>query len=509
MEALKTVLEGDWAGWLGGWITIPAAELCDDPGGPAKACFGVGIFLERGLAFESGIEAIEHGYFISCERDGGGLGGRCIAGLEQLQDDDGSLRRNGGELDQTIGILHLAVFKSQALLLQQSPELLDGPTHFVPVDDLPGGIGIGDLMRGEKPPMHRRSAAGRITFDHLNERQRYRLWEIAIGGVAGARQFDFAEPHAQDGRTRRTLAFPFGQLNQAGCGESKALRRGIEAIAIGQAAVMHGTCDQVDVPFRHRCPGSENVALAVAHHGDHGGAGQYLLGPCRGRDPTMRLLVLRTTLLMRDPDPAAAGPDLPSDQTQTAAVGRVNRHHAVQQQAPPAALGFAQLTPASRFSVEIDLAGVLDRQHMPPSGRHAGLITPSVNQPISRHSRICEKSPKPNLQRPLPIPRLPQANRGAHNYATEKHHPLLSRRQSPNRPNDTSSSNIATLRVDQSVNHRITRQCSKGIPKVHPESLRRTKMCACPSACAGTTAARFVPRTLEHAEFPLWRGPRS
>src|SRR5436190_9028330 len=133
---------------------------------------------------------------------------------------------------------------------------------------------------------------------------------------------------------------------------------------------------------------------------------------------------------------------------------------------------------------------------MPASSRHAGLITPSVDQPISRHSRICEKSPKPNLQRSLPIPRLSQANRGARNYAMEEHRPLLSRRQSPNRPNDTSSSDIATLRVDQSVNYRITRQCSKGTPKVHPESLRRTKMCACPSAFAGTTAAWLCQKYL-------------
>src|SRR6266705_4581990 len=124
MEALKTILEGDRAGPLGGWITVPAAELRDDPGGPAKACFGVGVVLERYLAFEPGIETIEHSYFIRCERDGGGLGGRCIAGLEQLQGDDGSLGRDGGELDQTIGGLHLTVFKSQALLLQQPPELL-------------------------------------------------------------------------------------------------------------------------------------------------------------------------------------------------------------------------------------------------------------------------------------------------------------------------------------------------------------------------------------------------
>src|SRR5205085_9961956 len=168
MELLETIFERDRAWRLGGGIPIPATELCDDPGGPAKACFWVGIFLERCPAFELGVEAVEQGDFICRERYGGWLGGGSVTRLKQLQGDDGGLGRDGGELDQPIGGLDLTVFESQALLLQQPPELLDGPAHFVPIDDLPTGIGTGDLMRGEKAPVHRRSASGRITFDHLD-----------------------------------------------------------------------------------------------------------------------------------------------------------------------------------------------------------------------------------------------------------------------------------------------------------------------------------------------------
>src|SRR5256885_17260079 len=72
---------------------------------------------------------------------------------------------------------------------------------------------------------------------------------------------------------------------------------------------MHGARDQVDVRVRHPCPRGEDVALAIAHHGDHGGICQHGLGLLGGRNPTMRLLVLRTTLLMRDLDPPPARPD--------------------------------------------------------------------------------------------------------------------------------------------------------------------------------------------------------
>src|SRR6195256_6732600 len=130
MELLKTVLEGDRTWRLGGGIPVPAAELCDDPSGPAKAFFWIWIFLEQCFAFELGVEAREHGEFIRCECDGGWLGEGFVARLEQLQDDDGSLGRDGGELDQPIGGFDLAVFESQGLLLSQVPEVFAGPTAF-------------------------------------------------------------------------------------------------------------------------------------------------------------------------------------------------------------------------------------------------------------------------------------------------------------------------------------------------------------------------------------------
>src|SRR2546421_9546601 len=117
MELLETIFERDRAWRLGGGIPIPATELCDDPGGPAKACFWVGIFLERCPAFELGVEAVEQGDFICRERYGGWLGGGSVTRLKHLQGDDGGLGRDGGELDQPIGGLDLTVFESQALLL--------------------------------------------------------------------------------------------------------------------------------------------------------------------------------------------------------------------------------------------------------------------------------------------------------------------------------------------------------------------------------------------------------
>ena len=62
---------------------------------------------------------------------------------------------------------------------------------------------------------------------------------------------------------------------------------------------------------------------------------------------------------------------------------------------------------------------------------------------------------------------------------------LLSRRRSPNRPNDKFCSAIATLRIDQSATSRITQLTVKKIAKLRPSHSVALKMCASPSDFAG------------------------
>jgi hypothetical protein len=94
--------------------------------------------------------------------------------------------RDSGELEETVGGFDLAVFDIEALKLQQPSELLE-PPHFVPVDDLPSGRGISDVMGGEHAPVHRIGLSGRIALDHLDERLdlprfggRVRAWDQGV-----------------------------------------------------------------------------------------------------------------------------------------------------------------------------------------------------------------------------------------------------------------------------------------------------------------------------------------
>ncbi len=81
----------------------------------------------------------------------------------------------------------------------------------------------------------------------------------------------------------------------------------------------------------------------------------------------MGLLVLQQPLVVVDLDPALPRPDAAPHQTQQPARLRVQPDHRMQQHAAPDAFtDLAQASPTALAGGEVDLAGVLDRQHVTP-----------------------------------------------------------------------------------------------------------------------------------------------
>ncbi|WP_181261798.1 hypothetical protein, partial [Pseudomonas aeruginosa] len=114
----------------------------------------------------------------------------------------------------------------------------------------------------------------------------------------------------------------------------------------------------------------EDVALAVAQHGHHRSLRQQRLGCQSGRDPALRFFVLQIAIVVRDGAAALAGPDLAVQQAKAAAAFRVCGQHRVQQHPAGVAMtDLAQATPVLCLGGKIDLAGILDRQHMAAFGR--------------------------------------------------------------------------------------------------------------------------------------------
>ena len=127
------------------------------------------IVLSRRCGLVSGLEGSESVDLAGLEGDGGVEIGSTVSGLHELESDDGGLGRDGDELEEGIGAVELTVFDAEALGFEDAEELLDGPTPSVPVDDLPGVCGIGDLVGGQQPPMHRLDALRWLQLDGLDQ----------------------------------------------------------------------------------------------------------------------------------------------------------------------------------------------------------------------------------------------------------------------------------------------------------------------------------------------------
>src|SRR6516225_10306329 len=130
---------------------------------------------------------------------------------------------------------------------------------------------------------------------------------------------DRAEAQAQPCRSRLAFLLALRQRDEPFRGEGEALRRGVEVLAGGEAAVVHDPADQVKTGLRRRRPLGEDVALPIGHHRHLGGRRQHALALFGGGDPAMGFLVFGPALLVGDLDPTAARPDASCDEAEAAA----------------------------------------------------------------------------------------------------------------------------------------------------------------------------------------------
>ncbi len=290
---------------------------------------------------------------------------------------------------------------------------------------------------------------------------------------------------------------PRRQHDQALVHDSHALAGHIQAGPIRELAIMHATGDHMEALLGRVGIKGEDVALAVAECGYHGGLGKQRLGGQRGSDPALRFLVRQITQVVRDGAATLAGPYLTAHQAETDAVLGVHRQHRVQQH--PAAVTLANLpepAPALCSGCEVDLAGVLDRQNM---AAFPAADVPSLQLSITR-SVVTLALPRKRLNC-TSRPRMPFASRRRQTSLRATMHSTsaapLSRRRSPNRPNDQSiCASISTPLPKpkcRNRNHMNSRFWNPpDLTRVNPSH----QMCACPSANAGTHTPRPIGETL-------------
>jgi hypothetical protein len=152
----------------------------------------------------------------------------------------------------------------------------------------------------------------------------------------------------------------------------------------------------------------------------------------------------------------------------------------------------AQTAPPLGLGAEVDLAAVLDRQNVSTGNRRPGLLRPARNQPLRRHLRVRQKAPESLGLRTIAVAQLPDTAAAAHDRTFEQQRPLLSRRRSPNSPNDHSTSIIAAPQHHQKV-PTIESQTTAFWEALFSYPIQRVtpKMCPLPSSGAGEVAPLY------------------
>src|SRR5271166_3219343 len=333
--------------------------------------------------------------------------------------------------------------------------------------------------------------------------------EVARIRAVGPQRLDRAKAQAQHRLTR--LALGRGeQFDGARRNEVELRRSARQRAAARHRAIVHRAGQHMDVLAGQSRPAGIDVAFPVVHHGDGRCLRQHRLGLLAGVDPAARFLVLEPALGVRARDPALAGVDVAADQAQAAALVGIHRHHRMHQQAAARAFAdLAQAAPPAALGLEVDLARVLDGEHVPACHRRGRLLAPAFDQALRRHILVGQEAAEGNLLRPVALGELPQANGLAHDNAIEQLRPFLSRRRSSKRPSDGPSSDMATPRIDSTCrgqNHTPAARCERNLAG---DSIRRThfrhpnrsfrnrnEMCASRSAPPRAGPDRLEPSSL-------------
>ncbi len=204
--------------------------------------------------------------------------------------------------------------------------------------------------------------------------------------------------------------------------------------SLGEAAILGGAHQQMDVRGLVRGEQLVDVALPIAHDGDEIG------GLERGRAlpseiyPAPRFLVRQIALAPSRFDLAPAPPHDAASQPDDAAVPGVDSQRGMHEKAEIAAVACgAEPLYAAGMGLIVDLARVLDRQHM-AAGDPLGAIAGSRRQHLSRrHVPRVEKTLQPHLSS-MSFAQSLETNRAPGTQTPQQISAPFWRRQSPKYP---------------------------------------------------------------------------
>lgn len=317
----------------------------------------------------------------------------------------------------------------EALRLQGSEQLLDGPALAVPVNDLQCIVRARNVMRGDQHPAHRINARRRIGLTRRHQP------DGNLIGQASPRSADRpgkAHGIETDGNLSAALLLPGFRANfdLGTAAFRQAHGMGEKLGPANKIAVLGGADEEMAVAGARHGEQIVNVALPVADHRDHGGVFKGVEGLPGALDPARRFLIFeRPPALGRNlagPLPRAPA-GKPGD---TAACGIGHEHRMDEKAKVRAVSSRSKPAHAPRMRLMVDLAGILDRQHVPAAGTSGAVAGRGPEHLARRHMRAVEKARIPHFAG-VPAAEAPQADGAFGTHPPQQSRAPFLRRRSP------------------------------------------------------------------------------
>src|SRR6266849_7999643 len=301
---------------------------------------------------------------------GGGASEHELHGLGGTdQCDDGKFFKGGTVFDD-------AILDIQSVALHSPKQLFDMPALTIPTDHRQGLRDGLDRMGGQQAPVDRLLAGRRVALDDFNGEEFDLIRGIGIGAGFGTTYSHPPVTHAQASLPRLALARPRRQIKLEAVLFRKPRHDRKQSAAADHRAVAAGARQKVRAPVRQPGPFFVDVALAVINDRDHGGLGQYRFGALRTFDPAIGLLLFDRLLAVVLALRLQASPHLHVEQAEAVLGLGVHGQHRMHEQADIAAVAYrAEPAFAPALALVVDLAGILNHQHV-PSGRRLGYQRP-------------------------------------------------------------------------------------------------------------------------------------
>src|SRR6266853_3913478 len=480
IKTLQSVAHSDRSRGSLAFVAGPSAEAGNSPGGPGKTFGRIGIFLFAGAPLQSRLQRLDD-LDLSFVEDmlgrliviGSGASEHELHGLGGAdQCDDGKFFKGGSIFDD-------ALLDIQSVALQGPKQLFDMPALAIPTDRRQGLFDGLDRMGGQQTPVNRLLAGRRVALNDFDGEEFDLIGSLGIGAGFGTTYSHPPVTHAQASLPRLALARPLRQIELEAVHFCKSRHDCKLSAAAGHRAVAAGPRQKVRTPVRQPGPFFVDVALTLIDNRDHGGLRQCRFGALRTFDPAIRFLLLDRLLAVVLALRLEASPHLHVEQAEAVPGLGVHGQHRMHEQADIAAIAYrAEAALAPALALVVDLAGVLNHQHMPPD-RRLGYARSLAGRYLRGRDTVVQHEAQEFYLLSAIVPKLAQTNRLSIAYALQQPRAIFFSRSSPKKPMFISAIARSLESQRQRQNHTRFAQCKANTMKIHG------KICAHASPQAG------------------------